>query len=233
MGRWQEKLSELYWKPEILGDRRLISVLGRCSGRILFCPNHFPYPWAWYFQSERTGRAQGDSRAGLPAQLLGPHLPAAGQDRAPPVDSQGLGLCTHTETCRRVRVHTRKNQFSPACWGSFGYRLRSQRLHLSHSDSERYIPAFLLPFSAQSQNNTPPPPTFASTPDTKSRKQPRLAAAAGACQPGHTHQGSLGTAARQRGEREERGRSPFFIVIIIIVCSFRKEKEERLQQLFY
>lgn len=91
----------------------------------------------------------------------------------------------HTHAC----AHTRTNQFSPVCWGGFGYSICSQSFRLSHSDSECCSPACLLPLSAPSQKNPPPrlPPFPAH--NTKSKNQPKLAFAAGTYQPEHTHVG--------------------------------------------
>lgn len=178
-------------------------------------------------------------------QLLGGGIRRLGSTtRPPPVDVGRARACAphrnmHTHAC----AHTRTNQFSPACRGGFGYRIRSQRLPLSRSACECRIPAFLLPFSAQSQKNTPPLlPPFPARLTQKAKTDPSSPSQLGRIrQDTHTRVGHGNAAQRWvgkstgggAGQQEEQGWSLFFFFIVIIVCSFRKEKEERLQQLFY
>lgn len=77
----------------------------------------------------------------------------------------------HTHACAR----TRTNQFSPVCWGGFGYSICSQSCRLSHSDSECCSPACLLPLSAHSQKNPPPRlPPFPAHTTQKAKTNPSL-----------------------------------------------------------
>lgn len=136
------------------------------------------------------------------------------------------------------RAHTRTNQFSPVCWGGFGYSIWSQRFHLSHSDSERCSPACLLPLPANSQKNPPPclPPSLPSTHNTKSKNQPKLVSAAGTYQPEHTHVGhpwELCKVLDQRekwrggaGQREEQGRILFLSLLLLLSALLERKRKK-------
>lgn len=171
-------------------------------------------------------------------QLLGGGIRRLGSTtRPPPVDVGRARACAphrnmHTHAC----AHTRTNQFSPACRGGFGYRIRSQRLPLSRSACECRIPAFLLPFSAQSQKNTPPLlPPFPARLTQKAKTDPSSPLQLGRIrQDTHTRVGH-GNAAQHwvgkstgggAGQQEEQGWSLFFFLSLLLSALLERKRKK-------
>lgn len=171
MGRWQEKLSELYEKPKIQGDRRLVSVLGRCSGQGLILSKPLPLPLGPIFSEWKDRQSPGRFQSTACLQLAGHGIhQQQSKTRSSPADMGRTWICARTHQNKPVL---------PCLLGRLQLQYLKPEISFKPFGLVRTLEccslACLLPLSAPSQKNPPPRrPPFPAHTTQKAETDPSL-----------------------------------------------------------